>query len=112
MVRNYKRKTEKRPEGDMIRALRAIEIGTSVRTAARDFSVPEASLRRQWNRNRSLTTATTTTTSTTVSTASNETSGSMEPAVTTRAPKDFIVHSAGHPTVTIFELKMKVELFN
>lgn len=51
MVRKYKRKTEKRDSDVLVRALRAIALGMSVRAAAREFNVPEAILRRHERNN-------------------------------------------------------------
>lgn len=41
MVRNYKRKTPQVNPDLIVRALRAIETGMSIRAAARDFGVTE-----------------------------------------------------------------------
>lgn len=53
MVRKYKHKTEQRAYtvDSIVCALRAISLGTSIRAAARDFNIPERTLRDHWNRN-------------------------------------------------------------
>lgn len=51
MVRSYKRKTQPQNTGGISRALQAIAAGMSTRAAARDFGIPETTLRRQLSRN-------------------------------------------------------------
>lgn len=52
MVRKYKRKTEKRDDDVIVRALKAVATGMSVRAASKQFDVPETTLRRQWSFNK------------------------------------------------------------
>ena len=54
MVRTYKRKTPKRDPQIIVRALRAIQNGMSIRAASRDFGVCDRSLRRQLGINRRI----------------------------------------------------------
>lgn len=51
MVRNYKRKTEKRDPAVIVRALRAIDSGMSVRAAAHQFNIPTSTLSLHQRRN-------------------------------------------------------------
>lgn len=51
MVRTYVRKTPKNDPGNIRSALRAIQNGMTIRDAARDFGIHEATLRRQMGRN-------------------------------------------------------------
>lgn len=53
MVRTYVRKTEPKAytADDMARALTATAIGATIRAAARDYNIPEATLRHQWRKN-------------------------------------------------------------
>lgn len=44
MVRNYKRKTQKRDENGIRRAVAAMQMGMSLRAAARDFGIPRSTL--------------------------------------------------------------------
>lgn len=46
MVRKYQRITRRRDSSLIIRALQAIELGMTNRAAAREFDVPESTLRR------------------------------------------------------------------
>lgn len=54
MVRKYKRKTEEKAytSDHILRALRAIANRTPIRVAAREYGIPEATLRKQWNKNK------------------------------------------------------------
>lgn len=52
MVRTYVRKTAKKNPDNIIRALRAVQNGMSIRAAARDFGLSHTSLRRQLGVNR------------------------------------------------------------
>lgn len=54
MVRSYKRKTPKRADDTLERALRAILEGMSVRAAARDFGISARALTRHLNNNPQL----------------------------------------------------------
>lgn len=55
MVRKYNRKTLKTDSAAIVNGIRAIEIGMSIRAAARSFNVSERALRRHLNTNRSNT---------------------------------------------------------
>lgn len=132
MVRKYKLKTEKRDDDNVLRALRAIEEGMSMRAVARDFQLLEATLRFHWNRNKAQNEtedtdsllSVSTTTSTVVSSEPASTSASMEQAQLTsteneaatttttmvaettparQTPTNFIVRSAGAPTVSFYK---------
>lgn len=46
MVRNYVRKTKRLTPSDFLPAIRAIEEGSTIRAAAKQFNLPEKSLRR------------------------------------------------------------------
>lgn len=128
MVRKYKRKTEKRSADDIVRALQAIEIGTAIRAAARDFGIPERTLRDHWNRNKRTSNAETMDTATSSAAPSIEPSSSIstipgastdtvsstdpiEPIEVQRAPRQFVVRSVGHPTVSVFITKIKLYSF-
>lgn len=52
MVRKHKRKSEKLDSSVLVRALQAIDTGMSIRAAARDFDIPETTLRRHSSNNR------------------------------------------------------------
>lgn len=158
MVRKYKRKTEAKTYtvDSIVRALNAIRLGAHIRAAARDFGIPERTLRDHWNKNQSLLqaaqdektttlasasaatgtasrtpTPTATVTPTTEAVASNEPVPSTSAATPTRteaveptkqaellsaaetatATPEFVIRTAGHPTVSNLPIKMNLDFF-
>ena len=113
MVRKYKRKTEARDEGNLRRALQAIDLGMSTRAAARQFNVSQSSLNRHRlnnERNRATTTAETVNASSAIATITTSATSTVTSTVTTAASSNEPVPSTSMQAVSSVSTENNTQL--